>query len=52
MAIYPYKFSSDPSLGPAKVKTKKKRSVGPMNCKTSTSKVSSAKKVSQRKKPR
>lgn len=34
MAIYPVSFSSDPSLGPAKVKIKSKRGVVKMACKT------------------
>ena len=46
MAIYPISFSSDPSLGPPKVKTKSKRGVGQMACKT---KKSSAKKTTTKK---
>ena len=46
MAIYPVSFSSNPSLGPAKVKTKSKRGVVKMACKT---KKSSAKKSSSKK---
>lgn len=49
MAIYPYRFSSDPSLGPVKPKNKSKRSVSLMACKT-TKKKSSAKKSSSKKK--
>lgn len=49
MAIYPYRFSSDPSLIP-KVKTKPKRSVSTVACKT-TKKKTSAKKTSSKKKP-
>lgn len=50
MAMYPYSFSSDPSLGP-KVKTTKKRGVGQMACckSKSTAKKSSAKKTSTKK---
>lgn len=50
MAIYPYRFSSDQSLGPVKPKIKKKRGVSSMACKT-TKKKSSAKKSSSKKKP-
>ena len=51
MAIYPSRFSSDPSLGP-KSKTKSKRSVGQMACKTkSSTKKSAGKKTSSKKKP-
>ena len=46
MAIYPISFSSDPSLGPPKVKTKSKRGVGQMACKT---KKSSTKKTTTKK---
>ena len=53
MAMYPYSFSSDPSLGP-KVKTNKKRGVGQMACGKSkcksTAKKSSAKKSTSTKK--
>lgn len=52
MAMYPYSFSSDPSLGP-KVKTNKKRGVGQMACcgkSKSTAKKSSAKKSTSTKK--
>ena len=49
MAIYPYRFSSDPSLGPEKPKTKSKRGVGQMACKSK--KTSSAKKKTSKKKP-
>lgn len=49
MAIYPYRFSSDPSLGPAKPKTKSERSVNTMACKSKkTTKKSSAKKSSKK----
>jgi hypothetical protein len=61
MAMYPYSFSSDPSLGP-KVKTNKKRGVGQMACcgkskckstakKSSAKKSTSTKKSSCKKKP-
>lgn len=50
MAIYPYRFSSDPTLGPPKTKTKSKRSVSTMACKT-TKKKSISKKTSSKKKP-
>lgn len=49
MAIYPYQFSSDSSLGPTKPKNKPKRSVSSMACKT-TKKKSSAKKSTGKKK--
>lgn len=48
MAIYPYMFSSDSTLGPKKVKTKSKRSVKTMACKT-TKKKSTSKKSSKKK---
>lgn len=57
MAIYPFNFSSDPSLGPEKSKYKSKRGVGKMACKTkstakkATTKKTSTKKSSCKKKP-
>lgn len=52
MAIYPVRFSSDPSLGPTKVKSKSKRGVGQMACKTKKSSAKkSTKSSSSKKKP-
>lgn len=50
MAMYPSRFSSDPSLGPKNPKTKSKRSVGQMACKTKKTSTKS-KKSSSKKKP-
>lgn len=49
MAIYPVKFSSDPTLGP-KTKSKSKRSVGQMACKSKKTNTKT-KKSSGKKKP-
>lgn len=57
MAIYPSRFSSDPTLGPGKLKNKSERSVRQMACKTkkstckSSTKKTTTKKSSCKKKP-
>lgn len=51
MAIYPVSFSSDPSLGPAKGKSKSKRGVGQMACKSKKSSAKKTKSSSSKKKP-
>lgn len=52
MAIFPYRFSSDPSLKPKTSKDNKKKEVKAMACgskKSSTKKSSSTKKCSSKK---